>query len=154
MLHTFTTSMALPFPRDRVFAFFAEATNLQRITPPELRFELVTPQPIHLSEGTCIAYRLQLFGIPFAWQSQIQRWYPPEEFVDIQLRGPYKRWVHTHRFREEPGATIIEDEVQYALPFWPLGELVAPLVRLQLARIFWYRQQAIRRYVTTGVDQH
>jgi ligand-binding SRPBCC domain-containing protein len=146
--------MALPLPRDRVFTFFAEASNLQRITPPELGFELVTPLPIHPGEGTCIEYRLQLFGIPFAWQSEIQRWHPPEAFVDIQLRGPYKQWVHTHRFREVPGATIIEDEVQYALPYWPVGDLAYPLVRLQLQRIFRYRQQAIRRYLVTGVDQH
>ena len=148
-LHTLHTSMSLPLPRDIVFAFFAEATNLQRITPPELGFEMVTPQPIHLREGTRIEYRLHLFGVPFAWQSEIQRWNPPEEFVDIQLRGPYKRWVHTHRFREEHGVTIIEDEVQYALPYWPLGELVYPLVRLQLACIFRYRQQAIQTCLLT-----
>ena len=154
MLHTFTTSMSLPLPRDQVFAFFAEASNLQRITPPELRFKIVTQPPIHLREGTCIAYRLYLFGIPFAWQSQIQRWHPPEAFVDIQLRGPYKQWVHTHRFREESGVTIIEDEVQYGLPYWPVGELASPLVRLQLARIFRYRQQAIRRYLVEEPGQH
>src|SRR5712664_3139466 len=73
-LHTFTTSMSLPLPRDQVFAFFAEATNLQRITPPELGFEIVTPPPIDLGEGTRIAYRLHLFGILFTWQSQIQCW--------------------------------------------------------------------------------
>src|SRR5712691_12855849 len=143
LIHTFHTSMCLPLPRDTVFAFFAEATNLARMTPPELGFEMMTPQPIHLREGTCIDYRLHLFGVPFSWQSQIQRWNPPEEFVDTQLHGPYKHWVHTHRFREEHGATIIEDHVEYALPYWPLGELVYPLVRLQLARIFRYRQQAI-----------
>ena len=110
---------------------------------------MVTPHPIDLCEGTRIEYRLHLFGVPFAWQSEIQRWNPPEEFVDIQLRGPYKRWVHTHRFWEEHGVTIIEDEVQYALPYWPLGELVYPLVRLQLARIFWYRQQAIQTCLLT-----
>jgi ligand-binding SRPBCC domain-containing protein len=97
-----------------VFAFFAEASNLQRITPPELGFEMVTPHPIDLREGTRIEYRLHLFGIPFAWQSEIQRWHPPEEFVDVQLRGPYKRWVHTIA-SEEDGATITEDEVQYVL---------------------------------------
>jgi ligand-binding SRPBCC domain-containing protein len=149
-LHTFTTSMRLPLVRDQVFAFFADATNLQRITPPELGFEIVTPLPIHLHEGTRLEYRLHLFGIPFAWQSEIRRWHPPEEFVDTQLRGPYKHWVHTHRFWEEHGATIIEDEVQYALPYWPLGELVYLPVRLQLARIFRYRQQAIRAALQTA----
>jgi ligand-binding SRPBCC domain-containing protein len=154
MMHTLTTSMSLPLARDQVFAFFAEASNLQRITPPELGFEMVTPQPIHLSEGTYIEYRLHLFGIPFSWQSEIQRWNPPEEFVDVQRRGPYKHWVHTHRFREEQGVTIIEDEVQYALPYAPLGELVYPLVRLQLHRIFRYRQHAIRAYFAEDTRQH
>ena len=154
MMHMLRTSMSLPLARDQVFAFFAEASNLERITPPELGFEMVTPQPIHLSEGTCIEYRLHLFGIPFSWQSEIQRWNPPEEFVDVQRRGPYKYWVHTHRFREEHGATIIEDEVQYALPYAPLGELVYPLVRLQLHRIFRYRQQVIRAYFAKGTRQH
>jgi hypothetical protein len=90
MLHTLTTAMSLPLARDQVFAFFAEATNLARITPPELGFEIVTPQTIHLTEGTCIEYRLHLFGLPFTWQSEIQRWDPPEAFVDVQRRGPYK----------------------------------------------------------------
>jgi ligand-binding SRPBCC domain-containing protein len=150
MIHTLHISMSLPLARDQVFAFFAEATNLQRITPPELGFQMVTPQPIHLREGTRIEYRLHLFRVPFAWQSEIQRWNPPEEFVDVQLHGPYKSWIHTHRFREEDGVTIIEDEVQYALPYWPVGELVYPLVRLHLARIFRYRQQATRRYLIEG----
>jgi ligand-binding SRPBCC domain-containing protein len=145
--------MRLPLARDRVFAFFAEATNLERITPPELGFEIVTPQPIYLREGTLIAYRLRLFGIPLTWQTEIRRWHPPEEFVDVQRRGPYKHWVHTHRFREENGATIIEDEVQYALPYWPLGELVWPFVRLQLQRIFRYRQHAIRAYLCAAPGQ-
>jgi ligand-binding SRPBCC domain-containing protein len=154
MMHTLTTSMRLPLARDQVFAFFAEASNLERITPPELGFEMVTPQPIHLSEGTCIEYRLHLFGIPFSWQSEIQRWNPPEEFVDVQRRGPYKHWVHTHRFQEEQGVTTIEDHVEYALPYAPLGELVYPLVRLQLHRIFRYRQHAIRAYFSEGTHQH
>ena len=153
MMHTLITSMSLPRARDQVFAFFAEATNLERITPPELGFQIVTPGPLHLREGTCIDYRLHLFGIPFSWQTEIQRWNPPEVFVDVQRRGPYKHWVHTHRFREEQGATIIEDEVQYALPYAPLGELVYPLVRLQLHRIFRYRQHAIRAYFFEGTRQ-
>jgi ligand-binding SRPBCC domain-containing protein len=154
MQHTLTTSMSLPCARDHVFAFFAEATNLERITPPELGFEIVTPGLIHLHEGACIEYRLHLFGLPFSWHTEIQLWNPPEAFVDVQRRGPYKLWVHTHRFREEDGVTIIEDEVQYALPYAPLGELVYPLVRLQLHRIFRYRQRAIQAYFCDGTSQH
>jgi ligand-binding SRPBCC domain-containing protein len=97
---------------------------------------------------------LHLFGIPFAWQSEIQSWHPPEAFVDIQLRGLYKSWIHTHRFWEDDGVTTIEDEVQYALPYWPVDELAYPLVRLQLQRIFRYRQQAIRAYFVEDTSQH
>jgi ligand-binding SRPBCC domain-containing protein len=149
--HTLKTSMRLPLGREEVFAFFAEAANLERITPPELGFEILTPQPLHLVEGALIDYRLRLFGVPLDWQTQIVCWDPPCMFVDAQLRGPYKRWIHTHYFHEEAGGTIIEDAVEYCLPYWPLGEIVYPLVRLQLHRIFRYRQQAIRAYFCEGM---
>jgi ligand-binding SRPBCC domain-containing protein len=149
-MHTFNTSMRLPLAPEEVFAFFAEAANLARITPPELGFELLTPPPLHLGAGTLIDYRLRLYGVPFGWQTQILCWDPPHAFVDAQRRGPYTRWVHTHCFREADGGTIIEDAVEYGLPFWPLGEIVYPIVRRQLHRIFRYRQQAIRAYFFEG----
>lgn len=139
-------------PREEVFAFFVDAANLQRITPPELGFEILTPQPIHLAAGVCIDYKLHLFGLPLRWQSRIAHWDPPQEFVDEQLHGPYKLWIHTHRFQEKHGITTIGDEVQYRLPLWPLGEVASPLVRLQLQRIFRYRQEVIRRYFVEKVQ--
>jgi ligand-binding SRPBCC domain-containing protein len=151
--HTLKTSMRLPLAREEVFAFFAEAANLERITPPELGFEILTPQPLHLGEGTLIDYRLRLFGVPLDWQTQIMCWEPPRKFVDAQLRGPYKRWIHTHCFRKEEGGTIVEDAVEYCLPYWPLGEIVYPLVRVQLHRIFRHRQQAIRAYFFEGTRE-
>lgn len=136
--------MSLPLTLDEVFPFFADVSNLERITPPELCFRIVTPEPIVMREGTSIDLRLRLFRISFGWQTRIVRWDPPYRFVDEQLRGPYKLWAHTHSFSEQNGRTTILDEVEYRLPLWPLGEVAYPLVRAQLRRIFEFRQEATR----------
>jgi ligand-binding SRPBCC domain-containing protein len=145
-LHHFSTSATLPLPRERVFDFFADAGNLEIITPPELRFRIVTPVPIAMGEGALIEYRLRLMGVPFGWLTRISKWNPPHEFIDEQLKGPYKTWVHRHTFSDAPrGGTTIVDAVTYSLPLSPLGELAAPLVNFQVRRIFRYRADAIRR---------
>lgn len=143
--HVFRTTTRLPLPVAEVFPFFAAAENLERITPPELRFGIVTAGPVDLRAGARIEYRLRLFGVPFRWHTEITEWAPPYAFTDTQLRGPYRQWIHRHTFREDGGETVMDDVVRYRLPLWPLGEVAAPLVALQVRRIFGYRARAIRR---------
>ena len=143
-VHSLRTRQELPLPIDEVFAFFADAGNLERITPPELNFRILPPLPLAVAQGTFIDYRLRLFGIPFSWKTEITCWEPPYQFVDEQRRGPYRQWIHRHRFSATPEGTLMEDEVLYQLPLYPLGNLVLPLIRLQLGRIFNYRKEAIR----------
>ena len=143
--HVLRCTLRLSLPRTRVFAFFADAENLARITPPELAFRIRTPLPIALREGALIDYTIGLRGIPMRWRTRITQWAPGVEFIDEQLRGPYTLWLHRHSFRDDDaGGTIVEDEVRYRLPFGWMGDLAHPLVRLQLRRIFTYRTTRVR----------
>ena len=134
----------LPRPRDEVFAFFEDARNLEAITPPFLRFRVVTPGPIAMRAGALIEYRLSLFGAPFGWQTEIEVYEPTRRFVDRQLRGPYRVWRHTHEFEDVAGGTRMADHVEYELPLGPLGDIAHALfVKRTVAKIFDYRAEVI-----------
>ena len=135
----------IPASLNSVFQFFSDARNLGVITPPQMRFRILTPEPISLHAGAELRYTLRVRGIPVSWTTLIETWNPPQEFSDSQARGPYKLWHHTHRFREVKGGTMMEDAVRYALPFGPIGRLAHWLyVRRDLERIFDYRATRIR----------
>lgn len=142
--HILRTTLELPRPIEAVFPFFAAPQSLERITPPELHFRIVTTLPLTVAEGRLFEYRLSLFGVPFHWRTKIAEWDPPNRFVDVQVRGPYALWEHTHTFVPTAVGTLIDDRVRYRLPFPPIGEVAFPLVKCQLARIFSYRQKAVR----------
>jgi ligand-binding SRPBCC domain-containing protein len=125
-----------------VFPFFADAMNLERLTPASLRFHVTTPPPIVMGAGTLIDYRLRVRGLPFRWRSRITRWDPPHAFGDEQVRGPYLRWDHLHTFEARDGGTVARDVVDYAV-FG--GFLVEPLVRMELRRIFAFRSEVMAR---------
>ena len=145
-VHTLDRSQVLPGTPDEVFPFFADARNLEAITPPILRFEVVTPDPIEMGVGTLIQYRLQLHRVPVRWLTSIQAWDPPYRFVDTQVSGPYPLRHHTHTFEPHPGATLMRDIVRYAIPFGPLGDVAHRLfVQRDVEAIFDFRREELAR---------
>jgi ligand-binding SRPBCC domain-containing protein len=142
-VRSFERRQRLALPAERAFAFFADARNLEAITPPWLAFEVLGAD--ELREGALIDYRLRLHRVPLRWRTRIAVWDPPVRFVDVQLRGPYALWEHTHTFeRAGDEAVIVRDRVRYALPFGPLGALAHRLfVRRDIERIFAFRQRAL-----------
>ena len=143
----------VPLPLDEAFAFFADASNLEQITPPWLHFRILTPRPILISEGAVIDYRLTLHRIPVRWRTRIERWEPGRAFVDTQINGPFALWEHTHTFEKQAGGTLIRDRVEYRVPLGVLGTLAHGLVLARdLERIFDYRREAVDRLLAgTGI---
>ena len=138
---TLETSLWLSQPVEHVFSFFADAANLESLTPPWLGFEIITPLPVPMAMGTLIDYRLRYRGFPLRWRTEILAWEPPHRFVDSQVKGPYRRWVHEHVFVAQNGGTLATDYVEYAL----LGGAFtnALFVGRDLERIFAYRRQRL-----------
>jgi ligand-binding SRPBCC domain-containing protein len=147
-VHTLIRHTFVPEPIDRVFDFFSRAGNLETITPPFLRFRILTPSPIAMRPGTLIEYALRVHGIPMRWLTRIEEWDPPHRFVDVQLRGPYRLWRHSHCFVPIDGGTEMTDTVEYALPFGPLGALIHYfVVAREIRSIFDYRAARIGRLI-------
>lgn len=151
-IHILQREQVLPLPPEEVFPFFAAAENLDRITPPWLRFRIITPTPIAMGSGTEIDYRLRYRGVPVRWRTRIEEWSPNELFVDRALRSPYALWLHAHEFEPLHGArTRMRDVVQYAMPLGALGAVAHQLfVRRDVERIFDYRRLAIESLLSDG----
>ncbi len=139
---TVEARLFLPYPLQKVFHFFADAGNLEILTPPWLRFEILTPLPIRMRAGALIEYHLRLHGIPLRWQSEITAWEPPKRFVDEQRHGPYRRWIHEHDFAERDGGSEVRDFVRYSVPGGRLVDFL--FVRHDVRRIFEYRHLKLR----------
>ena len=142
--HVLEATQWIPATPDQAFEFFSNAANLETITPEFLNFKILTPLPIAMHSGTLIEYRIKLMGLPMRWLTRIEEWIPGERFVDVQLRGPYAQWIHSHTFASKDGGTELKDRVDYALPFEPLTTPVHALfVRRTVERIFAHRRVTI-----------
>ena len=145
-IHRLMREQLLGGSLDEVFAFFTDIRNLGRMTPEWLGFRILAMRPDTIGEGATIDYTIRLAGVPVRWRTRIVDWQPRRQFVDIQERGPYALWEHTHSFREVPGGVLMRDQVRYALPFGPLGSAVHALaVRASLGRIFDFRYDVLAR---------
>jgi ligand-binding SRPBCC domain-containing protein len=145
-VHVLEREQVLPVRRDAAWRFFQDAHNLEAITPPFLRFAVVTPGPIAMGQGALIEYRLRLHGIRIDWLTRIEIWEPGRRFVDRQIRGPYALWHHTHTFTDHPAGTLMRDRVHYRLPLGILGALAhLALVRHDLEAIFDFRAREVAR---------
>jgi ligand-binding SRPBCC domain-containing protein len=135
----------LELPVEQAFEFYAEARNLEAITPPWIGFEVITPGIIEMRTGALIDYRLKLHGVPVRWRTRIDVWEPPVRFIDVQVRGPYALWEHTHTFEPDgEHAVLIGDRVRYSIPLGPLGQIArAAFVKRDLERVFDYRERAV-----------
>jgi len=144
----------VPLNRDEIFPFFAKPENLAKITPPSMGFNILTPTPIKMREGAVIDYTVKAMGARMHWRTLIAEYEPPYKFVDIQLKGPYILWHHTHTFIEEGANTRLIDDVRYALPFGPLGRIAhAVAVERQLLTIFDHRNRVIADMYGTVDDK-
>ncbi|MBK7403694.1 MAG: SRPBCC family protein [Phycisphaerales bacterium] len=147
--YALTATTELPGEPASVFPFFADAFNLDAITPARLRFRILTPAPIGMRSGALLDYRIMLYGLPIRWRTRIAEWDPPFHFVDEQLRGPYLWWRHRHSFERRGDATLMTDRVEYGVPG---GSLVhALLVRRNLLAIFRYRAERIATLLAAGM---
>jgi len=151
-IREFKSEIWLPWPSEHVFSFFADAANLETITPPWLRFKILTPAPIEMREGTLIDYKLLIHGLPIKWRTRISAWQPPHFFVDEQLRGPYHKWIHQHTFDPVDGGTFVRDLVNYVVPFD--SAVHCWFVRPDIENIFRYRSDQLRkRFCAQGISR-
>ncbi|MFN0153248.1 MAG: SRPBCC family protein [Gaiella sp.] len=136
----------VPLSVEEAFAFFADAYNLEALTPPWLRFRILTPRPIQMEKGATIEYLLTMHRLPVRWRTEIIEWRPGRRFVDKQIDGPFRLWEHTHAFEERRDGTMIRDTVLYRMPYGPLGAIAHRiLIARDLERIFDYRRDAVDR---------
>jgi len=142
-------SQLIKCDRTEVFNFFKSPVNLEKITPSNVGFNILTPNPINMHTGAVLDYTINLLGLKVRWTTLITDYNEPDGFTDVSIKGPYSFWHHQHEFLETKEGTIMNDEVTYSLPFGFLGQIVHQLwVKRKLNEIFDYRA----KYIKTKFD--
>ena len=158
-VHTLERTQIVRRSPAETFRFFTDPRNLKRLTPEHLGFKFLEPPPPELHVGSAIDYQVRLYGVPVHWRTRIEFVEAPKKFVDVQEKGPYALWRHRHMFSDAGhGRTEIKDQLEYALPLWPVGEVAYYLfVARALREIFDYRETELAaiiaaesRAATTG----
>lgn len=151
--HVLETVQFIAQPREKVFEFFSDAENLEAITPEFLNFTILNVSTPTIERGTLIDYELKIRGLPVKWRTEIEEWNPPNSFVDVQSRGPYKKWHHTHTFTEAQGGTLVKDRVLYRLPGERFGKAVAgSWVRKDVDKIFAFRASELQKQFSESLE--
>jgi len=144
--HLFKSEQLMPRPVEQVFDFFKRPENLDAVTPKNLGFKILTPSPIIMQKGAVIDYTIQIYGIPMQWQTLITDYNPPCSFTDTQVKGPYKTWIHTHRFSAQGDGTLMVDEVEYSIAYGLIGEMARILfVKREIEKIFNHRRKIMNQ---------
>jgi ligand-binding SRPBCC domain-containing protein len=141
-LHILEREILLPGSPGDIFPFFSRAENLDELTPSWLHFRILTELPIEMKTGTLIDYKLRIRMVPIRWRSKITAWEPPHRFVDEQVRGPYRSWIHEHTFVQQDEGTLVRDRIEYAA--WGGSIINRLLVRPDLEKIFNYRLEKLK----------
>jgi ligand-binding SRPBCC domain-containing protein len=134
-------------PIEEVFDFFGDPFNLEAITPPWLQFKIMGGTEEPLGPSSKLEYRLRVRGFPLCWTSLISSWAPPYQFIDEQVRGPYRSWVHRHSFESRGEHTLVRDVVRYSV--YGGSPVNRFLVRPDLERIFDYRSESLGRLLNS-----
>jgi len=143
-MHSLTKTTTINRPIQEVFDFFSKAENLNKITPPDLQFKILSPLPILIKKGALIDYKIKINGIPFIWRTEISEWELNKRFIDRQVKGPYKIWIHEHSFEERNGITYMTDYVQFLSPGWILEPIINKLfIEKKVKGIFEYREKIL-----------
>jgi ligand-binding SRPBCC domain-containing protein len=146
------TEQSFGRPPEEVFLFFADAENLARITPPWLDFSILTPLPIEMRQGAMIDYRLKLHRIPLRWRTEITAWEPPHRFVDSQVQGPYRCWVHEHVLEPRNRGTLMRDRITFRSrgPSLIIPLLHCLFVNRSVMKVFAYRRTGLQAMLPTS----